>query len=269
MRPMSMSRPLALVTGASAGIGKAFSERLARDGYDLIVTARRQDRLDDLAARLHAEFGAAVEVLVADLAKPDGVSAVCAAVAQRPFDLVVNNAGFGAYRPFAELDPQVADDLLSVHIRAVVQVTRAALPGMLAQNRGSIVNVASLLALSSSIPPGGFLPARAVYAGAKSFLLAFSQIVAGELASTNVRVQVCLPGIVKTEFHEVQGMDTSRMPPRMPPEDVVTASLAALGRNEAVCVPALEDAALLRTVEESQRAVLASTSKATLAKRYA
>lgn len=122
------SRTKALVTGASAGIGQSFAERLARDGHDLIIVARRKERLDALARRLGKEHGAKVEVLVADLATPEGVGAVVARAAAEPLDLLINNAGFGGYRPFVQIDPKVADELITVHIHAVVQVTRAALP---------------------------------------------------------------------------------------------------------------------------------------------
>jgi uncharacterized protein len=261
-------RAKALVTGASAGIGQSFAERLARDGHDLIVVARRKERLDALAQRLRKEHGAKVEVLVADLATLEGVDAVVARAAAEPLDLLINNAGFGGYRPFVEIDPKVADELISVHVRAVVQVTRAALPAMIKRESGGIVNVASLLALSGSVPSGNFLPFRAVYAGAKAFLLTFTQVLAGELAATKVRVQVCLPGIVNTEFHEVQGFDTSKMPPRMSADDVARASLAALTRGEVVCVPALEDVSALQKVDEAQRAVMAVATKPTIASRY-
>jgi short-subunit dehydrogenase len=263
-----MARPIALVTGASAGIGQSFAEQLARDGFDLIVVARRRDRLDALAQRLGAAHGASIEVLVADLATVAGVDAVAARAAAASLELVVNNAGFGGYRHFVELDPTVADELLSVHIRAVVQVSRAALPGMVARGRGGIVNVASLLAYSGSAPAGGFLPLRAVYAGAKAFLVTFTQVLASELAETRVRVQVCLPGLVKTEFHEVQGLDTSKMPPRMAPEDVARASLAGLAQGEVVCVPALEDPAALQRIDEAERAVLGFARTPELASRY-
>jgi short-subunit dehydrogenase len=263
-----MSRPIALVTGASAGIGQSFAEQLARSGHDLIVVARRRDRLEALAQRLTAEHKTQVDVMVADLATTAGVDAVAARAAAAPLDLIVNNAGFGGYRRFVDLDPKTADELLSVHIRAIVQVTRAALPGMVRRDGGGIVNVASLLALSGSALPGNFMPQRAVYAGAKAFLLTFTQILASELASTKVRVQVCLPGIVKTEFHEVQGLDTSKMPPRMDPYDVARASLAALATGEVVCVPALEDASALQRIDEAQRAVMAVATTPTLAARY-
>jgi short-subunit dehydrogenase len=263
-----MPRPRALVTGASAGIGQSFAVELARAGHDLVLVARRRERLEALADRLRAEHGAQSEVLVADLATTEGVDAVAARAASGPLELVVNNAGFGGYRPFVELDPKVADALLSVHIRAAVQISRAVLPGMIARDRGAIVNVASLLAHSGSVPPANFMPFRAVYAGAKAFLLTFTQTLAGELAGSHVRVQVCLPGIVKTEFHEVQGFDTSRMPPRMGPDDVARASLAGLARDEVVCVPALEDASLLQRLDENQQAILAASRIPALASRY-
>jgi short-subunit dehydrogenase len=263
-----MPRPVALVTGASAGIGQSFAVELARTGHDLVLSARRRERLEALAARLREEHGATSEVLLADLATPEGVDRVSARAGAGPVDLVVNNAGFGGYRPFVELDPKLADGLLSIHVRAAVQISRAALPGMVARDSGAIVNVASLLALSGTIPSGGFLPFRAVYAGAKAFLLTFTQTLAGELASSKVRVQVCLPGLVKTEFHEVQGIDTSQMPPRMSPDDVARASLAGLARGEVVCVPALEDVALLQHLEEAQRAIFPASRVPAVASRY-
>lgn len=263
-----MSRPIALVTGASAGIGQSFATELARSGRDLVLVARRRKRLEELAARLRAEHGASSEVLVADLATTEGVDAVAARAGAGPLDLVVNNAGFGGYRPFVDLDPKMADGLLQIHIRAVVQVTRAALPGMIARNSGGIINVSSLLALSGAVPTAPFMPSRAVYAAAKAFLLTFTQILAGELAATDVRVQVCLPGLVNTEFHDVQGLDASKMPPRMAPEDVVRASLTSLIRNEVICVPALEDPSLLQQIEEAQRAVLPAARVSALATRY-
>jgi short-subunit dehydrogenase len=262
------TRPLALVTGASAGIGQAFAEQLAASGHDLIVVARRRERLDALAARLMEAHGATTEVLVADLGSTAGVDAVAARAAETPLDLLINNAGFGGYRRFVDLDPKVADQLVSIHVRAVVQVTRAALPGMLARGRGGVITIASLLSLSGSAPSGGFLPQRAVYASGKAFQLAFTQLLATELAGTPVRAMVCLPGIVKTEFHEVQGIDTSKMPPRMSPDDVARAALAGLAQGEVVCVPGLEDSSPLRQIDQAQGAALAAARSVEIATRY-
>lgn len=261
-----MSRPLALITGASAGIGQSFAEQLAAAGHDLIVVARRRDRLEALAERLGAAHQSKVEVLVADLASDAGIDAVAARAAAAPLDLVVNNAGIGGYRRFVELDPKVADALVSLHIRAVVQVTRAALPGMVERKRGGVINVSSLLAFSGASKED-FFPKRAVYAGAKAFLVTFTQALANELTDTGVRVQVCLPGVIKTEFHEVQGMDLSKMP-RMSPDDLARASLAGLRLGEVVCVPALEDATAPQRIDEANRAVLQVSRSTTIAARY-
>ncbi|HXU65521.1 MAG TPA: SDR family NAD(P)-dependent oxidoreductase [Polyangia bacterium] len=263
-----MAKPLALVTGASAGIGQSFAEQLAAAGHDLIVVARRRDRLEALAARLREAHGTQTEVLVADLGSPAGVDAVAARAAQAPLELLVNNAGFGGYRPFVDLDPKVADELLSIHIRAVVQVTRAALPGMVARGKGGVITVASLLSLSGAAPPNAPLPQRVVYAGAKAFQLTFTQVLAAELAGTPVRVSVCLPGVVKTEFHEVQGIDTSKMPPRMVPEDVARAALAGLAKGELVSVPGLEDTSALRQIDDAQRTALSAARNVEIASRY-
>ena len=144
----------ALVTGASSGIGAAFATRLARDGYDLVLVARRRERLESLAIELRDKFGVRADVLAADLTDPGGLAEVEAHVAHdESLRMLVNNAGFGGYNPFTSIDPQVIDDLVSIHIRAVARLTRAALPGMVSRGVGSVVNVASLLALSGTLPP--------------------------------------------------------------------------------------------------------------------
>ena len=262
----SRSRPRALVTGASSGIGAAYAERLARDGHDLILVARRRERLEELAERLRREADAHAEVLAADLTDAGALAQLEAHVADEPLALVVNNAGFGSYGPFVQVEPEVVDDLINIHVRAVARLTRAALPGMIRRGTGGVINVASLLALSGSIPPNP-LPHRAVYAGAKAFMVTFTQAVAGELNGTGVGVQVCLPGLVATEFHTVQGIDLSKIP-RMTAADVVTASLAAFARGEVTCIPGLDDAALHERLAEAQRGVVRSANTPTLASRY-
>jgi uncharacterized protein len=266
--PSSQSRPLALVTGASSGIGVAYAERLARDGYDLILVARRRERLEALAERLRREVGADAEPLAADLVDTDGLSQLEARVAaDGRLGLLVNNAGFGGYRPFVEVEPRVIDELISVHIRAVARLTRAALPGMVRRGKGAVVNIGSLLALSGTLPPNP-LPYRATYAGAKAFILAFTEALSGELRDTGVRVQACLPGLVDTEYHAVAGRDLSKMPPMMQAADVVAASLLALVRGEVVCIPGLDDATLLDRLADVRRTVLMSANRPALAQRY-
>jgi short-subunit dehydrogenase len=264
----SRSRPIALITGASSGIGATFAERLARDGYDLILVARRRDRLEALAARLRGEAGVEAQPLAADLADAQALSLVEAQVAgNERLVLLVNNAGFGGYRPFVEVEPKIIDELIAVHIRAVTRLTRAALPGMVRRGKGAVINIASLLALSGALPPNP-LPYRAVYAGAKEFILAITEALSGELGQSGVHVQACLPGLVKTEYHAVAGRDLSKMPPMMEAADVVAASLAALSQNEVVCVPGLDDASLLERLAEVRRTVLMSANRPALSQRY-
>jgi short-subunit dehydrogenase len=262
-------RARALVTGASSGIGQAFAERLARDGYDLILVARRRDRLEALAGRLREESSVSVDVLAADLTKSDELQKVENRIAREPaLDLLVNNAGFGAYMPFVELAPGRAEELIRLQVLAVTLLTRAALPGMIARGKGAVINVSSRLAFSASLPSPP-LPKRAVYAATKSYINTFSRIVANELAGTGVRVQALCPGVVRTEFHEVQGMDASRFPVGiMSPEDLVAASLAGLERDEVVCIPALDDPGLLAAVEASERRLFETSTGGEPSKRY-
>jgi short-subunit dehydrogenase len=261
----------ALVTGASAGIGRAFARRLAHLGHDMVVTGRRGDRLEELAGELRRDAGVAVDVVVADLAEPAGIGALEERVAgDERLALVVNNAGFGAYGPFEELGPETARGLLSVHVGATVRLTMAALPGMVARGTGSIVNMASLLAFSGLLPAPP-LPFRATYAASKSFVITFSQLLAGELVGTGVRVIACCPGVTTSEFHDIQGMDVSAVP-QMAADDVVTAALTGLELGEIVCAPGLEDSAMLDEVFQAQlKVVLAAAGPAatgTLASRY-
>jgi hypothetical protein len=255
-----MARDLALITGASAGIGEAFAERLARDGHDLIIVARRRERLEVLAERLTKEAGVGVEVIAADLSEPEQLKAVeeRAASADR-LTLLINNAGFGGYKPFAHVDPDVAENLVGVHVTATVRLTRAVLPGMIARKRGAIVNIASMLAFSGTIPGTGPLPPRVTYGAAKSFMVTFTQLLAGELAGGYVRAMVVCPGLVKTEFHEVQSIDLSHVP-RMSADDIVTATLAGLEAGEIVCIPTLEDRGLIEKLGEAQRGLIAGAS---------
>jgi short-subunit dehydrogenase len=260
-------RPVALVTGASSGIGATYADRLARDGYDLVLVARRRDRLDDLANRLRSH-GAAAEVLPADLTDPGDLAGIETRASQGDVEFLVNNAGFAGYRPFAELDPTTAEDLIRLHILAVTRLTRAALPGMVRRQRGAIVNVASLLSLSGSIPANP-LPYRATYAGAKAFMLTFTQALSGELPGSGVRLQALLPGVVATEFHDTLNVDRSRMASMaMQPDDVVAASRAALDAGELVCIPGLEDPALVEQLTGAQRAIVQAGNQRELASRY-
>ena len=257
---------LAMVTGASSGIGQAYAKKLAADGRDLMIVARRVDRLEQLAARLRDEHRVSVDVIGADLGRPEDVAKLCEAVREAPLDMLVNNAGLAHYMPFAKLAPDLARELLEVNVSSVVLLTRAAVPGMIERATGSIVNVASLLAFSGESEQP-FFPKRVVYAATKSFVVTFSQLLAQELRPHGVHVQVVCPGVVRSEFHSRQGIDMSEVP-RMEAPDVVRASLMDLADGVVVSVPGLTDPELLGEVKAANAGLLGATRVNELPPRY-
>lgn len=261
----------ALITGASSGIGAVYARRLAERGWDLVLVARRADRLEQLAAALRDEHGGTVETLPADVSEASDLARVAARAAD--VDLLVNNAGINGYGPFAETEADLLTRVLAVNVTAPTELTRAAVPGMLERGRGAIVNVASLLAFAGSLPPDP-LPHRAVYGGTKGYVVTFTRTLAAELEGSPVTVQVVCPGLTATEFHLTQG-DTS-VPGEekvhdeggMPPEDVVDASLVALRDGETVCVPGLGDPAAVDALAAAERALRAGSQGGRIAGRY-
>jgi short-subunit dehydrogenase len=256
---------LAVVTGASSGIGRSYAERLAADGMDVLLVARRADRLDALKRELEGR-GASARTMVADLAATEDVERLVAELDTLPVELLVNNAGLAHYMPFAQLPMERARELVDLNALAPVLLTRAVIPGMVKRGRGAIINVASLLAFSGAarLP---FLPQRAVYAATKAFLVTFTEILAAELAGSGVRVQVVCPGVVRSEFHTRQGMDLSQVP-RMEPEQIVTASLSDLARGVVVSVPAMPDDAAKARLDDAASGLLAVARTTELPARY-
>ncbi|MGI8609255.1 MAG: SDR family NAD(P)-dependent oxidoreductase [Candidatus Dormibacteria bacterium] len=255
--------PLALITGASSGIGKAFAERLATDGYDLMVVGRRRDRLTELAAALPQ---VAVTVVVGDLSTEEGIDRVAELCQSHPLTMLVNNAGVAHYMPLAELPAGKARELLNVKVIAPAMLTRAALGGMIARGVGTIVNVAGMLAFSGPAPAAPPPGQRAIYTATLAATVAMSQTLHAELDGTGVKVHVVCPGIVATEFHEVQGMDLSAIP-RMSAEDVVSAALTGIDLGEVVIVPGVEDYGLLDAIFGAELAAFHGQSPQ-LASRY-
>lgn len=253
---------LALVTGATSGIGRAFAGRLADDGYDVVAVGRNTERLEELATE-HPDVS--VRPVTADLATLEGITAVAEIAAAEPLDLLVNNAGVAHYMPLADLPADKAAELVNVKVMAPTLITRSAVGGMRERGAGTIVNVAGMIAFSGPAP-SSVMPRRAVYAGALANLVAFSQTLGAELEGTGVRVQVLAPGVVATEFHERQGLDLSAIP-RMSAEDVVTASLRGIELGEVVVAPGVEDAGLLQAVFAADLAAFGGQSTE-LATRY-
>jgi short-subunit dehydrogenase len=226
----------ALITGASAGMGAEFAEALAAAGSNLVLVARRKEKLDVLAARLAERHDVTVEILQADLEKDEDLKRVEGRIAaEKTLDLLINNAGFGSPGPFSKtgVEPYLA--MIRVHAAAPVRLTRAALDGMVLRRRGWIINVASIAAFSPLSGP--------VYSATKAFLVSFSQNLQYELEGTGVRIQALCPGLTHTDFHEVIRMDISGLPGFlwMSARAVVRTSLRALGRRKVVCIPGLRN----------------------------
>ena len=226
------TRPRALITGASAGIGEGFAKHLARRGHDLVLVARRKDRLDQLASELAANHGAGVDVLDADLAKDEGVSLVEERLRSGEVDLLVNNAGFGTIGEFAALPLNRELEELDLNVRALVRLTHAALSSMVPRKRGAIINVASMAAFQA-------IPYEATYAATKAFVLHFSEAVHEEAKGHGVTVTCLCPGPVKTEFQEVAGIDASRVPAMAwaGVDTVVESALLAMRAGRAITIP--------------------------------
>lgn len=224
-----------LVTGASSGIGEAFARRLAERGDDLVLVARRRDRLDALAHEL-APAGVHVEVLAADLTSEDGLATVEHRLASlsEPVDLLVNNAGFGSSGPFADMALDRELEMVALNVVALMRLTRAALEAMAERGSGTIVNVSSIASFQA-------LPGTATYAATKAFVTSFTEALAEEARGSGVRLQALCPGLTRTEFHATAALDLAWLPgvAWKSAEEVVDASLAALGSGRVVVIPGL------------------------------
>jgi uncharacterized protein len=226
-------RGLAVVTGASAGIGREFSEQLAARGYDLLIVARDGGRLEELASALAPRHGVRVAPLAADLSREDGIGRVADRIAAVEPTLLVNNAGFGTTGTLARTDPGRQTEMVLLHTLAPLRLTLAALPGLVRRNAGGIINVSSVASFLAS-------PGSVTYCATKAYLTVWSEGLAIELKSTGVRVQALCPGFTYSEFHQRMGARRRRAPAFMwlSAQAVVTASLRALERGgPTVCIP--------------------------------
>ena len=236
----SKTKRRALVTGASAGIGEAFAERLASDGWNLCIVARRRDRLEELARALRKRHEVRVDVVVADLTDTADLHRLERRVARdASLELLINNAGMADFGRFIDRERDREEAEIRLNVLAVVRLTHAALPGMVRRKRGAVINVSSAAALL----PG---PWFAVYSACKAFLNTFTEAVHFELDGTGIRMQVLCPGLTRTEIFDSAGADVSSLPDFMwmSASEVVDQSLAALERGTVVCVPGLTNQAL-------------------------
>ncbi len=226
--------PTALVTGPTSGIGLCFARALAERGHDLVLVARNADRLEEVAGELRATYAVGVEVLPADLADRTQLATVEARLAEadRPVDLLVNNAGFGLKGRFADNDVEIETVMLDVLVTAVLRLTHAALGPMTARGSGGVINVSSVAA---------FLP-RGTYSAAKAWVNSFSEWAANEYRDQGVTVTCLCPGFTRTEFHARMdvGFDSAPAFLWLEPEDLVRTALADFDRGRVFSIPGVQ-----------------------------
>ncbi|AZO22271.1 MULTISPECIES: SDR family oxidoreductase [unclassified Mesorhizobium] len=254
----------AVITGASSGIGAVYADRLAGQGYDLVLVARRADRLQEVADRLAYAYGRKVKTLVADLADDADLRQVEQAIAtDESVTLLVNNAGMGGIETVAEADADAAERMIKVNVVALTRLTRAVLPGLLKRDRGAIVNIASVVAYGIAV--GG------IYSGTKAYVVNFTEALQKEVAGTKVRVQSVVPGPIRTEFWDASGISLDRINQDwvMSADDLVDAALAGFAQGETVTAPGLADAAGLDTYLGARDQFYGSLFAAKPAARYA
>jgi short-subunit dehydrogenase len=258
------SKGTALITGASSGIGAVYAHRLAKRGYDLILVARNGERLSALASRLTDETGRTIETLTADLGDRVGLRRVEEVLrTDRSIALLVNNAGVGGTSPLLSSDVDKMQAMIELNVTALMRLTYAAVPGFVARGGGSIINIASIVAIGPEVLNG-------VYGASKAFVLAFSQSLKHELADQDIRVQAVLPGATATEFWDIAGTPVEHLPSEivMSAEDMVDAALAGFDQDEFATIPALQDAGLLKAYEDARQALLPNLSRSAPAQRY-
>lgn len=260
----SIHQGTALITGASSGIGAVYADRLAQAGHDLILVARRAELLRSLAQDITTRTGRSVETIAADLTRADDLARVESVLhTDASITLLVNNAGVGATAPLLRSDVADMDRMIALNVSVPMRLAYAAAPAFVSRGAGTIVNIASILALQPELLNG-------VYGGSKAFLLALSQSLHHELADQGVRVQAVLPGATATGFWAVAGHPLEDLPQDivMSAEDMVDAALAGLAMGELVTIPALPDVADWNAFERAREALQPGLSRNSPATRY-
>jgi short-subunit dehydrogenase len=254
----------ALITGASSGIGAVYADRLARAGYDLILVARNADRLRTLAKQLTTRSGRSVETIAADLTSATDLGKVETILkTDASITLLVNNAGVGATAPLLQSEIGKMEQMITLNVSVLTRLAYAAAPAFVSRGAGTIINIASSVAVAPEALNG-------VYGGSKAYVLAFSQSLQHELTDKGVRVQAVLPGATATEFWTIAGLPVEHLPQSivMSAEDMVDAALVGLEQGEAVTIPSLPNRADWDAFENARKALGPGLSRATPAARY-
>ena len=255
---------IAVVTGASSGIGAIYADRLARRGYDLILVARNQARLDEVVNRIAGATGRAVRAVPADLNNKADLKRIEEILATDPnITMLVNNAGVGAVEPLLASNIDVMQDMIDLNVTALTRLTYAAAPAFVARGGGAIINISSVVAIAPEVLNG-------VYGGSKAFVLALSLSLHKELADKNVRIQTVLPGATATNFWDVAGGSLDTLPSAivMQSNDLVDAALAGFDQGELVTIPSLPDAADWFAYEGVRQKLIPNLSLSSVPPRY-
>lgn len=261
---MIQSKGYALITGASSGIGATYADRLARQGYDLILVARNQHRLERLATQLNANTQRDIHVVVADLNLPADLARVEQILHDDSrISLLVNNAGIGATASLLDSDADKMEAMILLNVLALTRLAKAAATNFVAQGRGILINIGSIVAVAPKLLNG-------VYGGTKAFVQAFTESLEHELSDKGVRVQVVLPGAIATEFWDVAGLPVSNLPETMvmTTQNLVDAALAGLAQGEKVTIPSLPDSLDWDAYETARLALGPNLSHSSPAPRY-
>lgn len=258
------SKGTALITGASSGIGAVYAERLARQGYDLMLVARSRSKLNALANQLSNQTGRAVEVVAADLKdKADLLRVEKILRHDASITLLVNNAGVGAVMPLLGSPVDDMEDMITLNVTAFMRLAYAVVPGFVARGSGTVINIASIVAIAPEILNG-------VYGGTKAFVLSLSQSMHHELADKGVRVQAVLPGATATDFWSEAGNPVENLPQEivMSAADMVDAALAGLAQGEVVTIPGLHDGEQWDHYESQRKTLSGLFGNSMAASRY-
>ena len=256
------TRPSVLITGASTGIGATYAERFARRGHDFVLVARDEARLETLAARLHQEYGVAVDVLQADLTKSSDLIAVEARLRDDArIGTLINNAGIAQSGGFLEQTPDTIEQLIALNTTALARLASAAAPRFVQAGKGEIVNISSVVSLAPEFQ-------MSVYGATKAFVLFLSQGMSIELAPKGVYVQAVLPAGTYTELWDRAGIDISAFPEMMKVDELVDAALVGFDRRELVTIPPLHNAARWDTLDATRQALLSDIKQERAAARY-
>ncbi|WP_321957374.1 SDR family NAD(P)-dependent oxidoreductase [Paraburkholderia bannensis] len=260
----SQTKGFALITGASAGIGAIYADRLAKRGYDLILVARNQSRLDALADRLTKETGRAIETVATDLTDKTGLAKIEKLLREDArITMLINNAGIGSVASILDGQVDSMESMIDLNITALTRLTYAVAPEFVARGAGTIVNISSVVGIAVEMLNG-------VYSASKSYVLSFGHALQRDLAGKGVRVQTVLPAATATEFWDVAGYAKQKeAPSTMTAEDLVDAALVGLDQGELVTIPTLHDGDGWTKWEADRRALAPGFANAKAAPRYA